>query len=100
MVGKNFTASRVFTQGRIHSLSRMNFTEVLVDIMGHASWMRVAEWLQRLTANAEVATVLASITASCTTQWNPADEAVLNKVHLNNPKNPPVKVAYAFLQLK
>ncbi len=43
----------------------------------------VAEWLERLTANAEVATVLGSIPASSDTveSEGAADEAVSNKVH-------------------
>jgi hypothetical protein len=50
------------------------------------------EWLERLTANVEVATVLGFIPASSPTQRNlwAADDAVLNKV-LKNKKGPPVK---------
>ncbi len=48
--------------------------------------------LERLTANAEVATVLGSIPASADTVA--ADEAVLNKVlAIKKLKNPPVKCA-------
>ncbi len=44
-------------------------------------WMILAEWLERLTANAEVATVQGSIPASSDTveSRRAADEAVLNK---------------------
>jgi hypothetical protein len=54
-------------------------------------------WLERLTANAEVATVLCSIPASSDTS-GAADEAVLNTVHKKKSKNPPVK-SYCFLDL-
>jgi hypothetical protein len=48
------------------------------------------EWLERLTANVEVATVLGSIPASSRTQWNlwAADVAVLNKVLKKSKKSP------------
>ncbi len=41
----------------------------------------VAEWLERLTANAEVATVLGSSILLHSATWEAADEALLNKVH-------------------
>jgi hypothetical protein len=51
----------------------------------------VAEWLERLTANAEVTTVLGSNKASSDTveSEEAADEAVLNNAHLKNPKKSP-----------
>jgi hypothetical protein len=56
-----------------------------------------AEWLERLTANAVVATVLGSIPAFSDTvesEWA-ADEAVLNIEHRKkNPKNSPLKYSY------
>ncbi len=56
----------------------------------------LAEWLERLTANAEVATVLGLIPASSDHSWiwGLADEAVLNKVLKNSqkiPKKTPLK---------
>jgi hypothetical protein len=44
----------------------------------------LAEWLKRLTANADVSTALGSIPVSSETSgiWEAADETVLNKVHL------------------
>ncbi len=44
-------------------------------------WWYLAEWLERLAANAEVATVLGSIPASSdTVKSDESDEAVPNKV--------------------
>jgi hypothetical protein len=48
----------------------------------------LAEWLERLTANAVVATVLGSIPASSDTV---ADEAVLNKVSKKQQQKSPFK---------
>jgi hypothetical protein len=47
------------------------------------NWMNLAEWIKRLTANAKVATVLGSISASSDTvdSAGAADVAVLKKVH-------------------
>ncbi len=56
------------------------------------------EWLERLTANAEVATVLGSIPASYDTvesEWG-ANEAVLNTVHK---KISPVYFLYAYFNV-
>jgi hypothetical protein len=50
----------------------------------------LAEWLERLTANAEVATVLISASSDKVKSEGAADEAVLNTVHKKNPKNSPV----------
>ncbi len=54
--------------------------------------MRLSEWLERLTVNAVVATVVGLIPASSDTveSEGAADETVLNKVH-KRPKNPPLK---------
>jgi hypothetical protein len=57
----------------------------------------LAEWLEPLTVNAEVATVLGSIPASSLRHsgiWGAADEAVLNTVHVHrrrkkSKKSPP-----------
>jgi len=54
----------------------------------------LAKWLERLAVNAKVATLLGSMDRSQhpPTQWNlrAADETVLNKVIIKNPKiNPP-----------
>ncbi len=46
-------------------------------------------WLERLTANAEVATVLGPSQASSDTMEGAADEAVLNTVHRKKPKKSP-----------
>ncbi len=51
------------------------------------SWWNLAEWLERLTANAKVATVLVfdfSIFRHSGI-WGAADEAVLNEVHKKVP---------------
>ncbi len=52
----------------------------------------LAEWLERLAVNAEVATVLGFDPSILWHSgiWGAADEAVLNNVHKNN-KNPPVE---------
>ncbi len=48
----------------------------------------LAEWLERLTTNAEVATILGSIPASSGI-WGAAKETVLNKALKNPLKNLP-----------
>jgi hypothetical protein len=64
------------------------------DIKRHNVYFRrdLALWLERLTANAEVATVLGSIPASSDTVFRgAAGEAVLNTAQRRkNPKNTPV----------
>ncbi len=62
-----------------------NFNEIVRSWI--CGWDR-SEWLERLTANAVVATVLGSIPASSDTMesghngiWGAADEAVLNIIH-------------------
>jgi hypothetical protein len=52
----------------------------------------LAARLERLPANAKVATVL-GFDPSISGIWEAADEAVLNKVH-ENPKHLPVKKSY------
>ncbi len=53
-----------------------------MDEISISGW-DLAEWLERLTANAKVATVLGSIPESSDTveSEGAADEALLNKVH-------------------
>ncbi len=46
-------------------------------------WMRtIAEWLERPTSNAKVATVLRSSPTSSDSMESATEEAVLNKVHV------------------
>ncbi len=58
-------------------------TEKVTEKLSEIKEWNVAEWLERLTANAEVATVLCSIPASSDTAESNgvADEAVLGKEH-------------------
>ncbi len=51
-------------------------------------WWDQAEWLERLTANAEVVTVRISILRHSVI-WGVADEALLNKIQKKNPNKPP-----------
>jgi predicted site-specific integrase-resolvase len=72
---------------------------IYAQVSSTSSEWDLAEWLERLTANAEVATVLGSIQAS--TDWGAADEAMLKKVLLKKspkiPKNPPVRYSMTTL---
>jgi hypothetical protein len=66
-------------------LNKLSYWKQCGGNLAECGW-DLADWLQqRLTANAEVATVLGSIPASSDTV---ADEAVTNKVHEKNTKIP------------
>jgi hypothetical protein len=68
----------------------MRFSRVVGEIWPRCGW-DLADWLERLTIKAVVATVLGSIPASSdTVKLGAADETVLNTVH-KKPKISPFK---------
>ncbi len=85
------------------SCSKTYVSGIFISFSWHVLWKctyisrngwDLAEWLERLTAIAEVATVMGSIPASSESGiWGAADEAVLNTVQYiqeKKSKNPPV----------
>ncbi len=60
----------------------------------------LADWLERLTVNAKVATVLGSIPSILRHSeiWGAADEAVLNNVHKKKKKKNTEQLSYLLLK--